>query len=234
MCINRLFYLLVAGALLPLPASAGVGHDEPTIFHYSRLEADTGSAHGDTVSRWDLDAWYGGDANKFWVKSEGEVRRGTAERAQVWGLYSRNIGDFWDVQAGVREDVEPGGTTYLALGFEGLAPYYFETEAHVFVSQRGDLSARFKERNDLLITQRLIAQPYLEARFYTQDDPREEVGRGVAGEVGLQTRYEFTRQFAPYVDVRYEANFGGAGRAAERSGEYRSSLVASVGLRLMY
>lgn len=225
---------LALAAALPLPAFASDAHDGPSTYHFSRLETDVGLSRGDAVSRWDLDAWYGGDFDKIWVKSEGEYLRGTAERARFWAMYSRNVAMYWDVQAGLRQDTAPGGTTFLTLGIQGLAPYYFETEAHVFVSNRGDLSARFREENDLLITQRLIAQPYIEVDFYTQDDPRQDVGAGVGGEVGLQTRYEFTRKFAPYIDLRYEDSFGGSGRAAEKAGEDRSSFVASIGLRLMY
>lgn len=224
----------LALALLPHPAAASGAHDGPSTYHFSRLETDVGLSHGDAVSRWDLDAWYGGDFNKVWVKSEGEYRGGKAEQAQFWGMYSRNIAMYWDVQAGLRQDLAPGGTSFLTFGVLGLAPYYFETEAHVFLSNRGDVSARLREENDLLITQRLIAQPYIEANFYTRDDPRQEVGAGVAGEVGIQTRYEFTRKLAPYIDIRYEDNFGGSGRAAERADKYRSSFVASIGLRLMY
>lgn len=234
MRISWTYVILALVSAVPRPALAEHAHDGPTTYHFSRLETDVGVSHGDAVPRWDLDAWYGGDFNKIWIKSEGESTRGTLERAQFWAMYSRNVAMYWDVQAGIRQDTAPGGTSFLTLGLQGLAPYYFETEAHVFLSNRGDLSARLREENDLLITQRLIAQPYIEANFYTQNDPRQNVGAGVAGEVGLQTRYEFTRKFAPYIDLRYEDSFGGSGRAAENAGEYRSSFVASIGLRLMY
>lgn len=237
MRISLLPALALLGSAVPGAAPAAPSHDErdhPTIFHYSRLEADVGDDRGEVASRWDLDAWVGGDVDKLWIKSRGDVKDSNTVKAEFWGLYSRNVAMFWDVQAGIRRDTQPKGNTYLTFGFEGLAPYYFETEAHAFLSDRGVVGARIKERNDLLITQRLIAQPYAEVSLYARSDPRRYIGSGVAAEAGLQTRYEFTRQFAPYVDLRYEAKFGQAARQAVRSGDDRRSLIASVGLRLLY
>lgn len=233
--------LLPALALLVVgmtgAAHAALSHDQqdhPTIFHYSRLEVDVGDDRGEVSTRWDLDAWVGGDFEKLWIKSRGDVKGRDTIEAEFWGLYSRNIAMFWDVQAGIRQDTQPKKNTYLTFGFEGLAPYYFETESHVFISDRGAIGARIKERNDLLITQRLIAQPYAEVSLYAQNDPKRYIGSGVAAEAGLQTRYEFTRQFAPYVDLRYEAKFGQAARQAVRSGDDRRSFIAAVGLRLLH
>ncbi|MEO6338752.1 MAG: copper resistance protein B, partial [Caulobacteraceae bacterium] len=55
--------------------------------------------------RWDGEAWYGGDIHRFVAKSEGEgdVRHGL-ERAEVQALYSRALGPYFDLQAGVRQD----------------------------------------------------------------------------------------------------------------------------------
>lgn len=226
--------LIFSALTVPQAALAADPMGDPTVFHYSRLEANVGDDRGKAATRWDLDAWVGGDFNKLWVKSEGDVKGGDTVKAEFWGLYSRNVAPFWDVQAGIRQDTEPHSNTYLTLGIGGLAPYYFETEAHVFVSERGDFSARLKERNDLLLTQRLITQPYVEVNLYARNDPRRYIGSGVAADVGLQTRYEFTRQFAPYIDLRYEDKFAQAATQAVRSGDDKTSFIASVGLRLMY
>ena len=120
------------------------------------------------------------------------------------------------------------------MGVDGLAPYYFETEAHIFISTCGTTGARIKVRNDLLLTQRLITQPYVEVNLFPQRDTQQEIGEGMAGEIGLQTRYEITRQFAPYIDLRYEDKFGNTAQVARDAGEHRSSLVGAVGLRVMY
>lgn len=205
------------------------------VFHMFRLELDAGTANGDTASSWDLDGWVGTDEDKLWIKSEGEVEKGGTEEAEVWALYSRNISTFWDVQGGIRYDFEPEPTAYLAVGFEGLAPYFFETGAHLFISDKGNLSARIRRENDLLITQRFVLQHYAEANLYLQDAIESETGSGLGeAEIGLQGRYEFTRKFAPYVDIRYGRKFGETSRIAESNGEDSGQLTTSVGVRLMF
>lgn len=205
-------------------------------FHMFRLETEIGSTDtGDTVAGWDFDGWVGTDENKLWLKSEGEHTDGTLESTEFWALYSRNIATFWDAQTGIRYDSAPDSTAYLTLGVNGLAPYYFETEAHMFVSDQGDVSARLREENDFLITQKLIVQPYLEANLFAQDVPEQDVGAGLSdAQIGLQTRYEFTRKFAPYVDVHYGRKFGETASIAESHGEDKDELVGTVGLRLMF
>lgn len=205
------------------------------VFHMFRLETDTGVNRGESISSWDLDGWIGTDENKLWIKSEGEHTDGELEEAEVWALYSRNISTFWDAQAGIRYDFEPGGNAYFVAGINGLARYFFETEAHLFVSEHGDVTARLRQENDLLLTQKLILQPYLEVNLSAQDVPEQEIGAGISdGKIGLQTRYEFTRKFAPYIDVHYGRKFGETASIARSEGEEKDELVGAIGLRLMF
>lgn len=220
------------------PVIAGDPHKDEhggQIFHMFRLEADTGTGSGDTISTWDFDGWVGTDENKLHLKSEGEAEDGDVHDAEFWAMYSRNIDTFWDAQVGVRYDSEPRSTSYLVAGFEGLAPQFFEMEAHVFVSADGDISVRLRQEKDFLLTQRLIVQPYLEANLFVQNVPELEKGSGLSdGEVGVQLRYEITRKFAPYVDVRYERKFGNTASIAIAGGEDRDAVIGSVGIRLMF
>ncbi|PIR33660.1 MAG: copper resistance protein CopB [Alphaproteobacteria bacterium CG11_big_fil_rev_8_21_14_0_20_44_7] len=240
MCIKTyaLTTFLALTTLQPALASEVESHKAEhggQIFHAFRLEADVGAGQDDPIASWDFDGWIGGDVNKLWLKSEGEVADGNTEQAEFWALYSRNVATFWDAQIGIRHDTQPESTSYLALGVEGLAPYFFETEAHLFVSDEGDVSARIRQENDFLITQRLIIQPYVEANLYAQDVADQEVGAGLANaEFGLQTRYEITRKFAPYVDLRYERKFGETSSIAKKNGEDNDDFIASIGLRLMF
>ena len=205
------------------------------IFHMFRLEADYGAGQDNPIASWDFDGWIGGDVNKLWLKSEGETADGETEQAEFWALYSRNIDTFWDAQVGIRQNTQPESTTYLVAGFNGLAPYFFETEAHLFLSDEGDISARIRQENDFLITQQFILQPYLEAKLFAQDVEDQEVGAGLANaEIGLQARYEITRKFAPYVDIRYERKFGETSSIAKQHGEDNDDLIGSIGLRLMF
>lgn len=216
------------------------GHDMAeehggSIFSMYRLEMDTGGGSQGAYSSWDLDGWTGTDENKLWLKSEGSFERGKQEDGELWAMYSRNVATFWDAQAGVRQDFGPDAQTYAVLGFTGLAPYYFETEAHLFVSSKGDVSARLRQENDFLLTQKLILQPYAEINLAAQDVPEREIGAGLTdGKAGLQTRYEFTKKFAPYVDVHYGSKFGETSAIAKSHGEDTNGLVGTVGLRLMF
>ncbi|TAH33679.1 MAG: copper resistance protein B [Alphaproteobacteria bacterium] len=204
-------------------------------FHMFRLETDYGAGQNGAVASWDFDGWIGGDDNKLWLKSEGETSDGKTEQAEFWALYSRNIATFWDAQIGLRHDTRPSSTTYLAMGFEGLAPYFFETEVHIFVSENGDFSLRLREENDFLLTQKLILQPYAEINLSANDVPENHISSGFTnGEIGLQTRYEFTRKFAPYLDLRYERKFGDTASMATSDGEDKDDFIAAIGLRLMF
>ena len=182
-----------------------------------------------------MDGWLGTDQNKLWIKSEGERTNGKTEKLNVWVLYSRNMATFWDAQVGVRVDNDPKATTYFVAGFEGLAPYFFETEAHAFVSKDGDVSLRFKQRNDFLVTQRLILQPFFELTANGQSDESSRQGSGLSkGELGVQARYEITRKFAPYFEMKYHRKFGQTASYAKADHEDVDAWVAQVGLRLMF
>lgn len=238
MAIKTLSIATMAALLSLSPTWAADEHKDEhggQVFHMFRLEADYGASQENPVASWDLDGWIGTDENKLWLKSEGEAEDGETGQAEFWALYSRNVATFWDAQIGIRHDTQPESTTYLAVGFDGLAPYFFETEAHLFLSDEGDVSARLRQETDLLITQCLIAQPYLEANFYAQDIEDQEIGAGLANaEIGLQMRYEITRKFAPYIDIRYERLFGETSSITKRQGGDNDDVIASLGLRLMF
>ncbi len=221
--------------LPPATVDASETHGN-AVYHALHLEAGIGSSDdGKDVTDWDFDGWIGTDENKLWLKSEGERAGHETEQAEFWAMYSRNVATFWDFQIGLRHDSRPRSLTHLVAGFEGLAPYFFEAEVHVFLSEDDDVSARLRYEHDLLFTQRLIAQPYLEANFFMQDVPELGVGAGLAdAEFGVQTRYEFTRGFAPYVEVKYERKFGETSSIAKRNGEDYEAVIGTLGLRFLF
>jgi copper resistance protein B len=186
--------------------------------------------------RWDGELWYGGDINRFVLRTEGEGAFGEGvEEAEVQALYSRALDAYWNLQAGVRVDAEPNGRAYAVLGVEGLAPYWFDVESAIFLSEKGDLLARVQATYDQRITQRLIAQPFLEANFALQDVPRDRIGSGLSDlELGLRVRYEIAREFAPYVGVTYERAFGDTARYARATGEDPSVTAFVFGIRAWF
>lgn len=205
------------------------------IFHKVKLEAAYGTTEGQATKDWDLDAWMGDSVNRVWIKSLGHRVGHKTEQQDLWAMYSRNVSTFWDLQAGLKTDIGPNSLTSFVVGVDGLAPYFFETEAHLIVSEKGDLSARFKQRNDFLVTQRLIVQPYIEASVYAQSVRENNIGAGLSqADFGIQTRYEVTRKFAPYLDIRYGRKFGETASFAKKANEDVDNFVGLIGLRMFF
>lgn len=185
-----------------------------------RLELGLGD--GEAHYAWDVQAWYGGDIHRLWLKSEGEGETGEAPAAaELQLLYGRAITPYFDLLAGIRQDFEPDGRTHLAFGAQGLAPYFVEVEATAFLSDRGDLTARAEAETDLRLTQRLILRPRLEAEFAARDIPERGLGAGLVGlHAGARLGYAVTPRLMPYVGVEREAAMGETrGRVRALGGE---------------
>ncbi|MCX8475866.1 MAG: copper resistance protein B [Sphingomonas sp.] len=186
---------------------------------------------------WDGEAFVGGDIDRLWLKSEGEGAFGEQiESAEVQAFYSRAIGPYFNLQGGIRQDFGRGpDRTYATVGFEGLAPYMFEVEGALFLSDRGDLLGRLEGYYDQRITQRLILQPRVEFNLSAQDVPANRVGSGLTdAELGVRLRYEITRRFAPYVGVSYEAKTGRTADFARADGEDPSTTSFVAGVRIWF
>lgn len=204
-------------------------------FQADRFELQT--IDDEDVLLLDGNAWFGGDINKLWFKTELEYLpdEGEFEHAEVQALWSRAVSPYFDFQAGVRQDFEPEGRTHLVAGFQGLAPYLFEVDAASFLSTQGDLTARVEAEYELLFTQRLILQPRAELEFSAQDIPELETGSGLSKlNAGLRLRYEIKREFAPYVGVEWQKSFGRTADYLKASGHDSEGTAVIVGIRAWY
>jgi copper resistance protein B len=233
--------LIVVGLVLtPGAAGAQVMDDHVySLILFDQLEY-RGSGDGNPVG-WDLTSWVGGDFTRLWVKSEGAVATvGGGGDAEAQVLYSRLFSPFWEWQIGGRVDVQYGGgrteTRVLAvLGLEGLAPYWFEVEPAVFVSHKGDVSARLTATYDMFITQRAIAQPRVEVNGAVQEVPEFGLGAGLNDiSLGLRFRYEFRREYAPYLGIDWTQRFAGTADFARQAGEAVSEFALVGGLRMWF
>lgn len=197
-----------------------------------------GADDGDEVLLWDFQGWLGGDIRRLWIKTEGEygMEPGRLEEGEIQALYSRAISPYFDLQAGIRHDFEPGPSrSYAVLGVQGLAPYWFELDTALFVSEEGDLSARVEAEYEILLTQRLIAQPRAELQVEAQEVPELGIGSGLSTvDFGLRLRYEIRREFAPYIGVSWTELLGGTADFARAAGEATSSRSVVAGLRFWY
>ncbi|MDQ3471707.1 MAG: copper resistance protein B [Pseudomonadota bacterium] len=186
---------------------------------------------------WDGEGWYGGDINRLWIKSEGEGAFGRSiEKAEVQALYSRAVGPYFNLQGGLRYDFKPNPSrVYAAVGFEGLAPSFFDVEGTLFLSNKGELTARAEGYYDQRIAQRLILQPRAELNFAAQNSREIGVGAGLSdAELGLRLRYDIRREFAPYVGVQYRRAFGDTRRFLREEGEDPDGWSLVTGIRFWF
>jgi copper resistance protein B len=185
---------------------------------------------------WDAEGWYGGDYNKVWLRSEGERVGGTTQNARADLLWDHTFARWWSVQAGGRQDFGGGpGRTWAAVGVQGRAPYWFDTEATFYVGEQGRTAVRLKTEYELLFTQRLILQPEGEANLYGKADPARQLGSGLSDlEIGLRLRYELRREFAPYIGFIWSRQFGGTADRVRESGGNPSDVQFVAGLRAWF
>ena len=105
---------------------------------------------------------------------------------------------------GYRHDLEPTSQGYLTVGLMGLAPYWFEVGLFAFLSDHGKPSIRLDAENDLYLTQRLVLTLEGEIDWLVTADSELDLAAGLGSlELGLRTRYEIRRKFAPYFDLTW-------------------------------
>ena len=214
---------------------ATLGGAKTSFIIADRLESQITS--GENAFVWDAQGWYGTDENKLWIKTEGEYSFGSdeIEDAEIQALWSKPISAFWDVQAGVRYDLAPKGRTHAVIGIQGLAPYWFEVDAALFLSNKGDLTSSIEAEYELLLSQRLVLQPRGEIGFSAQDIPELGTGAGFTNlDLGLRLRYEIKREFSPYVGVEWQRNLGETAQFTKDNGGDPDKVVILFGVRAWY
>ena len=182
---------------------------------------------------WENEGWVGKDLNRVWFRTQGEGDAGRLDAAEVHVLVGRPISPWWDVVAGVRQDVgDFRPQTWAAIGLQGLAPMWFDIEATAYIGGSGRTSFRFDAEYELLVTNRAILQPTLEVDVAGRADRQRGVGAGLSTvEAGLRLRYELRRELAPYVGVSWSWKAFGTADMARQAGEDTSRTRLVVGLR---
>ena len=199
-----------------------------------QLEAFHG--HDGNGQAWQLQGWYGNDADKLWMRSEGARDGGRLEEGDIEALWNHATAAYWGSTLGVRRDFGEGpGRDWLAFGVQGLAPYWFELEATGYVGPAGRTAVRLRADYDLRFTQRLILQPELEANLLGRDDPARRIGAGVADvQWGLRLRYEIRREWAPYLGVQFVRRLGRTADFARTDGKPVFDRQFVAGLRVWF
>ncbi|MEA5533001.1 copper resistance protein B [Crocosphaera sp. XPORK-15E] len=197
---------------------------------------------GKDLFYWDVQGWIGGDYERIWLKTEGEVAFAQQESgdAEIQLLYGYLIAPFWDLQVGLRYDREYSpdddkGRVFAVIGVEGLAPNLFEVDTALFISEDGDISARLEVEQELLVTQKLILQPRFEINLAAQEVENFGIGSGVNDvELGLRLRYEINRNYAPYLGINWIRLVGKTSDFAREEGESVDNFSVLGGIRMLF
>ncbi len=200
---------------------------------FDQLEWRSGNGPGGLS--WSNTGWIGGDINRLWFRTEGDTAGDGLDDAQAHVLYGRAVARWWDVVAGVRQDIQPGAQTWLAFGVQGLAPGFFEVQATAYLSDAGQTAAHVELEYDLLLTNRLVLQPTVEVSLYGKANASIGVGSGLSsGAAGLRLRYHIRREFAPYVGVSWVRAFGDTADVAHREDVPNGAPRLVVGARVWF
>lgn len=210
------------------PDVAGHAVHDKAIHYLALFDQLEGQTRANGINL-DAKGWVGGDVNRFWFRAEGDTDRGRVETSEVHLLYGRAIARWWELVAGIREDIHPGPSeTWAAFGIQGLAPYWFDIEATGYVGRAGRTHLRLEAEYDLLFTNRLILQPLVEVEIYGKAIPEQRISAGINSiEPALRLRYEVRRDVAPYVGLTWPTFFGDAARDAS-SGDHAARGVRFV------
>jgi copper resistance protein B len=211
-------------------------HDRSLNYYvlFDQFELQTGNGPSGVCI--DTRGWIGRDRDRLWFRAEGDGADGSVDDAQVDVLYGRQISRWWDVVGGIRQDFRPGAAaTYAAIGVQGLAPYQFELEATAYIGGPGGSHVRFEVEYELLLTNRLIAQPLFETEIFGKSDPERGVGAGLSTtDLGVRLRYEIKREFAPYIGITWKNKWGKTADLAKAAGEDPGGARFVSGLRFWF
>lgn len=191
---------------------------------------------GENNHAWELRGWLGYDYHRLWLRAEGERGESTTDQSDLQLLFGHAFARWWDVVAGIRHDFAPGRSqSFAAFGLQGLAPYWFETEATFFWGNQGQNGFRLEFEYEWLLSQRTVLQALLETETWARRDLSRGIEAGFQGlETGLRLRYEIRREFAPYLGIQWEQALGNTANRQKNSGEGSTETSLIAGLRFWF
>ncbi|WP_445116384.1 copper resistance protein B [Acinetobacter sp. WZC-1] len=188
----------------------------------------------------ELETRVGSDENRLFIKINTDQPESQQTAYKAKALYSRMISDFWDVQAGVQYSHDQGRTvdrhqTSAVLGLYGLAPYFFETEAYVYIGEDRQLSFSLETKRDVLLTQQLILKPHLDFNVIFSDDSPHAVRTGLnSAQAGLEIRYEINKKVMPFIDVAYAYHRGNQQTEWQHASSSEQGGLYAAGIRFKF
>lgn len=206
--------------------------DTPLLAYVLIDQLEWGRLDNQNLFAWSAQGWIGYDINRFWWRTEGERLGNHTEAAEITALYGRAISRWWDAVIGVRHDFKPDDPqTFFAMGIQGLAPQWFETELTLYVGDDWQTLLRAEFEYEILLMQQVVLTPELEINLASRDDPTRGIGAGINNtELGLRLSYSIVREVAPYIGFNWTQRYGKTADLAEDDSE----TVFLLGLRWWY
>jgi len=232
--MKRMIFVLIA-LVIAGPVCAG-GTDNPLLLMVDFKEFEWRDTFDGDALVWRGELWVGKDRDKALLKTRGFATENDTEAFELQLLYSRAISRYWDLQLGWRGNFQPEKLrNWAAIGVQGLAPGFIETELGAFVGDSGRIGMRARFGYEMLFTNRLVLEPEIEFNAFSKEDPENGIGSGLSNfEAGLRLRYLVTRQFAPYLGVVWEKLLGDSRDFAEAESGDSSDLQVTAGVRFWF
>ena len=213
-----------------------MGVDDDPILTKVMGEIETRKADGANLRVWNANVWIGKDLEKIWIKSEGEKLNGKTIEAELQILYSKAVAPFWDLQYGIKKDLQPTpDRTWGVIAAKGMAPYLFEVDASLFIGESGRVSMRLDAEYEYMISQKLILSSEIELNIFSKDDEAISIGKGLSNiEAGLRLSYELSREFSPYIGINWGKKYGNTATFSSSEGEDVEDSKIVTGVRFWF
>lgn len=200
------------------------------------------SGQDDKVLSYEATGWYGGDYQRFWIETEGDHDTGSAEGGEIERLdllYGRLVSAFWNARAGIgyRGTYGPDSEErfFAVFGLKGLAPFMFEIDTNIRISDRGEVLLDLEAEYDIYLTQRWVIQPRMDASYSFNEIKGLGIGPGFPGiGLGARLRYEIRRQIAPYIGLTWSTMTGGSRDMAREEAQPRDSTRLMAGIKFWF
>lgn len=155
-------------------------------------------------------AWFGNSYRQWIVQLQVETVEDDVEEGELDILYSRAISPFWNLRLGMHHSFgENTDRDWATIGIKGLAPYWIEVDSSLHIGDNGQAAFDLEMEYEMLLGQRLVLQPRLDIAAFAKNDAELGRGSGLSTiKAGARLRYEFDRQFAPYLGVERVSRFG--------------------------
>lgn len=238
----RIKSFLAAGGVVAALAAAPAAAQETNLVYYGVQLEELEHRWGDESEEllvWNGDTFVGTDELKLRWLSEGEydTNESKFETLENRLVLQMPVSDFFDVKAGIRADTPKGKSRLFGvLGLTGLAKQWIEIDADLFVSDKGDASARLDAEYELLLTNRITLTPSADLNVAFSDDRKMGVGSGFSSaEVGLRLSYDILdRLLSPYIGVVWERKFGETADLSREEGEDVEAWFFAFGVKVLF